>query len=42
MWGYGAWNNWENEEGSTKEIVGRMCIKKNPEQYGLSGEDVYN
>ena len=23
-WGYGAWNNWEKEEGSTKEIVGRV------------------
>ena len=22
MWGYGSWNNWEKEEGSTKDIVG--------------------
>ena len=21
-WGYGSWNNWEKEEGSTKDIVG--------------------
>ena len=24
MWGYGSWNNWEKEEGSTKEIMGRV------------------
>ena len=24
-WGYGAWNNWEKEEGSSKEIMGRVC-----------------
>ena len=23
-WGYGRWNNWENKEGLTKEIVGRV------------------
>ena len=24
MWGYGAWNIWEKEEGLTKEIMRRM------------------
>ena len=24
MQGYGIWNNWEKEEGSTKEIGGRV------------------
>ena len=24
MWNYGSWNDWEKEEGSTKEIVGTV------------------